>query len=80
MSRKKLLTIVALATLVIAGWLLVRWWVSPERKINKKGKEVYYEANRKYLERMFPDSMATHLDVLWVSGLPPAALVGLAGS
>ena len=35
MSRKKLLPIVALAALVIAGWLLVRWWVSPERKINK---------------------------------------------
>lgn len=35
MSRKKTLTIVALAALVIAGWLLVRWWVSPERKINK---------------------------------------------
>jgi hypothetical protein len=31
---------VALAALLIGGWLLVRWWLSPERRINKKIQQI----------------------------------------
>ncbi len=40
MSRKRLQATVALAVLVIAGWMTVRWWVSPERRINKKIQQI----------------------------------------
>ena len=40
MSRKRLQATVALVVLVIAGWMTVRWWVSPERRINKKIQQI----------------------------------------
>ena len=40
MSRKRLQVTVALALLVIAGWMTVRWWVSPERQIGKSIKRM----------------------------------------
>lgn len=40
MSRKRLQATVALAVLVMAGWMTVCWWVSPERRINKQIQQI----------------------------------------
>lgn len=40
MSRRGLQAIVALVALLIGGWLAVRWWVSPQRQVNRNIKEI----------------------------------------
>lgn len=40
MSGKRLQALICLAVLLVGGWLAVRWWVSPERKINKNIKRI----------------------------------------
>lgn len=40
MSRRGLQTSVGLVVLLIGGWLVVRWWVSPERQINRNIKQI----------------------------------------
>lgn len=40
MNSRRLQSAVALAALLIGGWLVVRWWVSPERRINKKIQQI----------------------------------------
>jgi hypothetical protein len=40
LSRRGLQAAVALAVLLIGGWLAVRWWVSPERRVNRNIKKI----------------------------------------
>jgi hypothetical protein len=40
LNSRRLQSAVALAALLIGGWLVVRWWVSPERRINKKIQQI----------------------------------------
>ena len=40
MSRRGLQATVALVVLLIGGWLVVRWWVSPQRQVNRRIKEI----------------------------------------
>ncbi len=40
LSRRGLQATVALVVLLIGGWLVVRWWVSPQRQINRNIKEI----------------------------------------
>jgi len=40
LSRKGLQATVALAALLVGGWLVVRWWVSPERQIDRNIKRI----------------------------------------
>lgn len=40
LSSRGLQTAVALVALLIGGWLAVRWWVSPQRQVNRNIKEI----------------------------------------
>ena len=40
MSSKRLQGLIGLAVLLVGGWHAVRWWVSPERRINKNIKRI----------------------------------------
>ena len=77
MNGKRLQALICLVVLLVGGWLAVRWWVSPERRINKNIKRIQKLVSKSCIKALtiaiFPGASRFYIGCLRPNGLDPAA-------